>query len=79
MDLKKKICNFFTFINILIFKINYDIIIFSHVPQCGGNSILHFFKFFFGYRFLDVKRTDIDYLQNNPKILKKKLLGKVRL
>ena len=77
MDLKRNIYNLLTYINVLIFKINYDVVIFSHVPQCGGNSILHIFKFFLGYRFLDVKRTEVDHLIKNPNILKKKISGKI--
>ena len=77
MDLKHKLINFLTFIYILIFKIRYDLIIFSHVPQCGGNSILHIFKFFLGYRFLNIHRNEIDYLMKRPKVLKKRLDGKI--
>ncbi len=77
MGLKKYLANFLTLIYFFVFKIKYDIIIFSHVPQCGGNSILHVFKFFLGYRFLNIHRKDIEYFKKNPKKLKKKLNGKI--
>ena len=77
MDLKKKTLNLFTLILVRIFKLKYDLIIFSHVPQCGGNSILHIFKFFIGYRFLIIHGRETDFYIKNPKILKKRMQDKI--
>ena len=77
MGIKFFLVNILTFINVIIFRSKYDLIIFSHVPQCGGNTILHTFKFFLGYRFININRRDIEFLKKNPKILKKKLKGEI--
>lgn len=75
--MKKKLINFLTYFYYKIFRLKYDLIIFSHVPQCGGNTVLHIFKFFFGYRFLIIERNEIKFYIKNPKILEKNLKGKI--